>query len=416
MAAKGTETKISLTEMQIKDLQRAFEKGSFSDLSERLQEALSNLENISLDVAITGEPGVGKSTFINAFRDLHADDDNAAPTGESANSANTEPCPYPHPKYAKVVLWDLPSIGGPSFRPRDYLQQNNFSRYDFFIILSSRCFTSLHAKLAHYLQRVHKDVYFVRSKVDEDIEAGRREHPSGFSEAVALKEMREACLGDLEAAGVKSPKVFLISSFAFGKYDFPLLGETLWKDLDLQKSHSFLLAAPNISHRLLEKKRDVVAQQLWLVAVVACGVLPEPIPEVSVACDVELLIKTLRGYCVHFDLEESSLRKAADQAGLPFGQLRVLVRSPLSGEVTREGVLERLTEAASKAPNLPKQLVPMASMGLSFAVVYNMLKSFVDEAVADAHRVLLRVFMSQKPQNRSRADIQRDVEEDKSGA
>ncbi|XP_008123411.2 interferon-inducible GTPase 5 [Anolis carolinensis] len=405
MSAKGTEAKVSLTEMQIRDLQRAFEKGSFSDLSDRLREAHSALENLRLDVAITGEPAVGKSTFINAFRDVSADDDDAAPTGGSAatttTATTTEPRPYTHPKYADVRLWDLPSIGGPGFQPRDYLQQVEFSRYDLFLVLSSGRFSALHGRLARLLQKAQADVYFVRSRVDQDVEARRRrrEGPAGFSEAAALKEIREACLQDLAAAGVKSPKVFLVSSLAFGRYDLPLLGETLWRDLGLPRSHSFLLAAPNLSHRLLEKKRDVVGQQLWLVAVVACGQDPEPLPELSIATDVGLLLQTLRGYCVHFGLEESALRKAAAQAGLPFGQLRAVVKGPLAAEVSREDVVERLAEAASKAPKLPKPLLPVASQGRSFAAAYNMLKTFVDGATADAHHVLLRVFVSQKPQD-----------------
>ncbi|XP_042295550.1 interferon-inducible GTPase 5-like [Sceloporus undulatus] len=403
MAEKETENKISLTEAQIKDLKGAFEKGSFSDYSEQLKGTLQSLENICLDVGITGEPGVGKSTFINAFRDLRAEDEGAAPTRGA--SANKEPTAYPHPKYASVILWDLPSIGAPDFHPREYLQQINAPCYDFFIILASQRFGLIHAKLAQYLLKLRKDFYFVRSKVDEDMELGRQECPSSFSEADALQEIREGCLRDLQASGVKSPKIFLISNLSFSKYDFPLLGETLWKDLDLQKSHSFLLATPNISHRLLEKKKSAIMQHLWLVCVVACGVHAEPIPEISIACDTELLVKTLQGYCVNFGLEESSLRKVAEHAELPFEQLRALVKAPLAAEVAPELVVELLVEAAGKAPKLPKQLVPIAAMGLSFAVVYNMLKAFVEEVAADAHRILLKVFMSHKPREESQANI-----------
>ncbi|XP_061462117.1 interferon-inducible GTPase 5-like isoform X2 [Rhineura floridana] len=397
------EDKISLSEKQIKDLKGAFEKGSFSELSTKLQETLHSLENICLDVGVTGEPGAGKSTFINTFRDLHEEDEGAAPTGRV--DTNKNPTAYSHPQYANVILWDLPSIGTPGFSMRTYLEQINLSHYDFFVIIASQSFTSDHAQLAHHIKEAGKVFYFVRSKVDAELEATRQSHPSGFSEAVALQKIRQGCIQALQAERVKSPKVFLISNIMFGKYDFPLLEETLGKNLDLQKSHSFLLAAPNISHRFLEKKKTTMVEHMWLVSAIACGIQAAPVPELSVACDMDLLAKTLQGYCISFGLEDSSLRKVAEHAEQPFEQLKALVKSPLAAAITKEQVAELLMEAAGKAPKLPKELVPMAAMGLSFAVVYNMLKTFVDNVAADAHRVLVKVFMSHGPRNESEAEI-----------
>lgn len=403
MAGAPKASKITLTEAQIQDLKRTFEKGSYSELSGRLEETLTFLENICLDIGVTGEPGVGKSTFINAFRELQDDDEGAAPTGKAG--AGADPVPYAHPKYTQVILWDLPSIGTAHFHPREYLERIQASRYDFFVIVASRRFTAVHAALASSLRKSDKDFYFVRSKVDEELEAGRQRQPLGFSEAAALQQLREDCVRDLKAAGVKSPKIFLISNFLLSRFDFPLLGETLWKDLDLQRSHSFLLATPNISHRLLEKKKAAMMDHLWLVAAVACGPQSEPIPEISVACNVDLLAKTLRGYCVGFGLEESSLRKVAEHTAQPVAHLRSLVKSPLANEVVPEQVVELLVQAAGKPPKLPKELVPMASLGLSFAIVYNMLKGFVATVAADAHRVLVKVFVSPKPRGESDIEI-----------
>nr|XP_028566685.1 interferon-inducible GTPase 5-like [Podarcis muralis] len=391
--------KTRLSKEQIEDLKRAFEKGSFSDLSERLQDALHFLENICLDVGVTGEPGAGKSTFINTFLDLHEEDVGAAPTSGAGTSK--DPVAYSHPKYTNVVLWDLPSISAPGFSVRTYLEEIKVSRYDCFIILASQRFTSAHAKLSRHIKKAGKDVYFVLSKVDAELEAARQSQPSGFSEVVALQKIREACVQDLQAERVKAPKVFLISSVVASKYDFPLLGESLSETQGVQKSHSFILATPNISHRILEKKKAAMVEHMWLVSAVACGQQAVPIPALSIACNVDLLAKTLQGYCVSFGLDDSSLRKAAEHTGQPLEQLKALVKSPLAVAITEEQVVELLMEAASKALKLPRDLVPVAEVGPSFTVVYNMLKIFVDEAVADAHRVLLKVFMSHRPRSES---------------
>ncbi|XP_063002305.1 interferon-inducible GTPase 5-like [Elgaria multicarinata webbii] len=400
MAGKKLEGKKTLSQKQIKDLKGSFGRENFSELASKLQETLCSLENICLDMGITGEAGAGKSTFINSFRDLHEEDEGAAPTGRGIT--NTDPTPYPHPKYANVVLWDLPSIGTPNFQAKNYLEQVHASRYDFFVIIASQLFTSLHAKVANQIQKAGKDFYFVRSKVDVDLEAARLSNPSRFNEALALQKIREGCVKGFQGkAAAVAPNVFLISNSQFSKYDFPLLVEALEKNLQLQKSHSFLLATPNVSHRILERKKNAMAEHLWLVSVVACGHQAEPIPEISVACNVDLLVQIMRGYCISFGLEESALRKVAEHTDQPLEKLQALVKSPLATEVTKALVMELLADATSKGPKLPKQLVPMASPGMSFSVVYNVLKTFVDSIVADAHRILVKVFVSHRASNES---------------
>ncbi|ETE57885.1 Interferon-inducible GTPase 5, partial [Ophiophagus hannah] len=246
------------------------------------------------------------------------------------------------------------------------------------------CLEASQVKLAHYVKKAGKGYYFVRSKVEADLESVRQSNPSSFNEMVTLQKIREDCLQDLQAEKVRSPKIFLISSILLSKYDFYLLEETLEQNLDLPKSNSFLLAIPNSSHRILEKKKDMMLEHLWLVA------------DISVVCNVDLLVRTMRGYCISFGLEEESLRRTAEHVVQPIEQLKALVRCPLAHAVNKALVGELLIQAASRAPNLPKQLVPMASVGLSFAVVYSMLKTFVEDVATDAHRLLVKVFMSHK--------------------
>ncbi|XP_032090229.1 interferon-inducible GTPase 5-like [Thamnophis elegans] len=408
MAPKAEEAKIALTEKQIQDLKAAFTTGSFDQLTKHLQDAFSSLENISLNVAVVGESGEDRANFINIFRDLCEEDEGAAPTAKG--EARKTPVAYPHPKYPKVILWDLPDIGDPGFSAKRYTEKMDVASYDFFLILASQHFRSFHVNLARYIKKAGKGYYFVRSKVEADLESVRQRNPASFNEMVTLQKIREDCLQDLQAEKVRSPKIFLISSILLSKYDFYLLEEALKKSLDLPKSHSFLLATPNSSHRILEKKKDMMLEHLWLVAVVACGIQTEAIPDISVVCNVDLLVRTLRGYCISFGLEEESLRRTAEHVVQPVEQLRALVRSPLAAAVSKGLVVDLLIQAASRAPNLPKQLVPMASVGLSFAVVYSMLKAFVEDVATDAHRLLVKVFMSHKGTSEPETSVSKVLE------
>ncbi|XP_063172791.1 interferon-inducible GTPase 5-like [Candoia aspera] len=408
MAAKDEGNKISLTEEQIQELRTAFETGNFAQLAQRLQEAFRSLEDVRLNVGVVGESEGDKSTFINTFRDLCEEDEGAAPSGKV--DANRTAVAHPHPKYPNVILWDLPNIGNADFDAKSYVEQMDVACYDFFLIIASQHFSAFHAQLAEKIKQASKDCYFVRSKVDADLESAHQNSPSSFSETATLEKVREGCVQDLQAEQVTSPKIVLISNLLLSKYDFYLLGETIGKNLDLQKSHSFLLATPNISHRILQKKKDTMTEHLWLAALVACGIQTEAAPEISVECDVDLLVRTMQGFCLSFGLEEDSLRRTAQHVEQPFERLKALIRSPLAPAITKGRVVELLIQAASKAPRLPKQLVPMATAGLSFAVVYSMLTAFVEDVAADAHRVLVKVFMSHKGTRESKATLSTALE------
>ena len=85
--------------------------------------------------------GVGKSTFINCFRNLQAEDESAARVGvvETTN----EPTAYEHPDFPNLKIWDLSGVGTPNYPRSEYLQKIQFERYDFFLILCRTRFTGI---------------------------------------------------------------------------------------------------------------------------------------------------------------------------------------------------------------------------------------------------------------------------------
>uniref|UniRef100_A0A3P8RWR0 IRG-type G domain-containing protein n=1 Tax=Amphiprion percula TaxID=161767 RepID=A0A3P8RWR0_AMPPE len=210
---------------EIKECQQALMNNDPAAAAAKIQEYLEKQDNIPLNIAVTGECGSGKSIFVNAFRGIDDEDKRAAPTG--CVETTMEVTPYLHPKYPNVIFWDLPGIGTTNFPADKYLEHVGFEKFDFFIIISE-------------IQKMEKKFYFVRSKIDHNIQDEKRSKKTSFNGEKTLKCRREDCIQGLLKLGIEAPQVFLVSSFELHLYDFSLLHETLERELPDHKKNALL--------------------------------------------------------------------------------------------------------------------------------------------------------------------------------
>ncbi|XP_053387155.1 uncharacterized protein LOC123541852 [Mercenaria mercenaria] len=109
-----------------------------------------------LNIAVTGESGKGKSSFINAFRGLSAGDKGAAKIDEVECTRDCRA--FRHPKYDSFVLWDVPGVGTNTFPKEKYLDAIQIDRFDFFMIVSSTRFFGLETWLAKEVMKRKKKI------------------------------------------------------------------------------------------------------------------------------------------------------------------------------------------------------------------------------------------------------------------
>ena len=160
-------------------------------MTEKIKKYLEEYQNVKLDIAITGESGSGKSTFVNAFRGIDNRDDRAAPTGVVETTMKPEP--YPHPIYPNVTIWDLPGVGTTTFSADQYLEHVEFKKYDFFIVVSGDRFSENDVMLAQEIKRMDKKFYFVRSKIDDNLRAEKKSQRN-YNEKNTLQQIRGYCI------------------------------------------------------------------------------------------------------------------------------------------------------------------------------------------------------------------------------
>lgn len=384
-----------ITEEEVREIRNALESGDLAEAATKILENLEQLDNIKLDIAITGESGSGKSTFVNVLRGIEDDDEEGAAT-TGVTETTMVATQYPHPKHPNVSLWDLPGIGTPNFCAEKYLQDVSFEKYDFFIIIASERFKSNHAKLAIEIQKMGKNFYFLRSKIDSDLDASKKRRKSTYNEEKIMDRIREDCTKSLKREGIESPKVFLISSFDLTLFEFQAFEEKLEKELPNHKKHAFLLALPNMSLEILKKKKELMMSEIWKIALTSCCIAAVPVPGLSVVCDTIILIKTLTSYRDNFGLDEESLLKLAQKVNKPVEDLMVVIKSPLVKEISSDLIYKALTKFVGGGVMLAEYVLStipvfgsLTAGTISYTSTSWLLKSFLEELAQDARNVLI---------------------------
>lgn len=189
-----------------------------------------------INVAVTGNSGVGKSSFINTVRGLRARDPGAADV--SPNETTMEPCAYEFGDLAAPTrLWDLPGAGTRRFPRETYTQTMGLRYFDVVIIVTASRYTETEILIAEELQRFNVPYFMVRNKVDADVTNNEEDHGTPADETL------ESIRADMQQQGVGRP--YLISSKLARSKDF---------DLEQLKADSLLAisAARDVSHEWLQ--------------------------------------------------------------------------------------------------------------------------------------------------------------------
>uniref|UniRef100_G3ULQ8 IRG-type G domain-containing protein n=1 Tax=Loxodonta africana TaxID=9785 RepID=G3ULQ8_LOXAF len=326
------------------------EKGDVQRTASVISEALKDIENTLLDIAVTGDSGSGKSSFINALWGIGHEGVGVADVGLVETAM--EKAEYKHPKFPSVTIWDLPGIGTTKFQSKKYLKEMEFNKYDFFLIICATCFKENALELA--IGKMKKSFYFVRAKVDNDLYNQEKSKPNTFCED-------------------KDQIVFLVSNFDVSAYDFPNLEATLLKELPAHKCHIFTQCLPSLR------------QKIWLEVMKSAATAT--IPFMGFISDMEKMEETLTPYSSYFGLDDASLENMAKDLHLLVEELKAKIKYPhlLSVEKDDENLGEKLLKSVEKFCSISGGFL---ATGTYFRKTFYLQNYFLDTVVNDA-KVLL---------------------------
>lgn len=361
----------------LETLKESVESKKLSDVKDAVEDLLISRINL----AVVGDHGNEKATFINSLCGLGPEEDGAAPSPSTV--APKEVTGYLNPKHPDFRLWDLPPVPSMSpFAPKGYMDKVKFLRHNavFMTFTQTPEPNSVEVFLeARSLQ--HQTVYFILFALANDTEK-------------SLEEKRKASLEVLTLQGVAQPKVYVVRPSTLEKFDFPGLLEDMGRDLPEIRAHALLLALPTITFTLVTQKKEAFKALVWAAASLSGGVSAIPVPFVASMVDSSIAVRILTKAQLSLCLDNESVERLARQRGMEPTRLKGLRTCVLSVEVTKGEVKKRLAAAEKDLTTVSSKLVEMAmprharSVSRSFTAMLQALNAAIDEMAADAEKIV----------------------------
>lgn len=170
----------------------------------------------TVNVAVTGTSGVGKSLFVNNVRGIRHGETSWAPVGVSETTA--EPTPYLFPGEPRVRIWDMEGASTTCTSDNmaeGYIRKVGLRYFDVVLVLSARRFTEVECEIVKELKQQEVPHFFVRTKLDIDIMNNEADNRMSADETE--QNIRE----ELQSSGITEP--YLINVREVSRHDFPRL-------------------------------------------------------------------------------------------------------------------------------------------------------------------------------------------------
>ena len=293
----------------VQDNQKAFD---MEQIAARLEKSLDTWKELPLKIAVTGESGSGKSTFINTVRGLYPSDKGAAKAGTTQQTLEIKS--YPHPNNRNLLLYDLPGVGTPDF-PRDsYLEKVSFETFDCYIIITKDRFSDNDLWLVKQIHSKGKKFYLIRGRFDIDRENEIQDFSISFDEGKLIEEIRQNCLNHLQNENIEVTSVFVISNRLNykDKWDFPTAIEKITRDFPENKQEAILLSLSKLSSStegLINKKKEILAKRIWRVSLrtVLGGICL--LPGFNILINNKIISDEKDFYCKQFGLSDRTVEE-----------------------------------------------------------------------------------------------------------
>jgi GTP-binding protein EngB required for normal cell division len=257
-----------------------------------LNEHLDNWRNEPVKLALIGKSGVGKSSFINAIRNLKLSDRGFATASCSGNTTKHATV-YKYPGNKNITLHDLPGIGTAEFPKNEYEEKMGLHKYDYFLLFV-RNIEENDTELAKIFKKIEKPFCFVRSKLDADIENAKND---GESETEAIENTMSKSLSILEHTGLKEARFFVISNRNRRIGHFNEFVSYIQSNLPELKCNAVMFSLlGELTDGMIDSKYELLKKRIWRVSLASAGMSTIQIPGLDLVLNLTIIFKEILLY------------------------------------------------------------------------------------------------------------------------
>jgi GTP-binding protein EngB required for normal cell division len=267
-------------------------------------EDLDNWKNVPVKLAVTGKSGVGKSSFINAIRNLKSNDQEFAASSSSGNTTKKATI-YEYPGNHKITLHDLPGFGTIQLPTNDYEKKMKLHKYDYILIVVGNIEEN-DIEIAKKLKEMKRPFCFVRSKIDVDI---LNSVTDGESEKGAVEKIKSNLSGNLKDAGLNKTKYFVISNKNRSLCQFNDLVSYIEKNLPGLKCDAVMLSIlAELSVDDIDRRYKMLEDRLWKISVACVALDTAPVCNMDREFIMSLICRELLLYHKAFGFEQQIVK------------------------------------------------------------------------------------------------------------
>ncbi|KAJ7376192.1 hypothetical protein OS493_036306 [Desmophyllum pertusum] len=352
------------TGIKTEEVKEYVEQNGVANIDEFFKKKLKSWQDVEVNIGITGDTGAGKSSYINAIRGFEDDDEGAAEVG--VKETTKKPTCYDHPTNPKIKFWDLPGIGTPNYPDLEtYCKEVKLETYDAFLIFTSNRFTANDQQLAKKIRSIDKRFFFIRAKL---------------MTMFALRSVKR-------------------SNHDPAKWEFAKLTQAILDALPTYQRESLTLSLDiltSLSPQFLQRKVQVLKTRMWMVASLSAAAAVVPIPGVSIAVDLGLIMNEISFYKSQLGLPDEGSPRFAMLSVSTQVEVKALC-SILAGSVSKL-VMLIAAYASEQAAEEVIRLIPfvgsLVSGAMSFVSTFFFLKHYLKRMEKAAELVIKEAFQN----------------------
>jgi len=250
----------------------------------------------------------------------------------------------------------------------------NLKSYDFFIITISSRFTENSLWLAQTLYKIRKPYFFVRSKLDIELQ-NQRKHKPDMTEDQVISALRADIVSHSSELPV-APEIFILSGELENsdRWEFAKLKKRVLEVLPDVKRNTLVVSLGGYASDLIDAKYQVLKHRIYYYSAASSLGAIVPIPGFSFGVDTTLIIKMAHEFAKAFGLTNSQVRQS---------YVRVASRTEVVNIIGKAGALFTAktvikiigSQATSSIAEEALSLIPLLGQGaaavLSFVSTYH---------------------------------------------